>query len=62
MAKNKQLINSALIVVAALVGAFGSRYLEKVLAWPFPLDIIGAILAALFLWWVVYSIWGKDLK
>jgi len=49
MAKNKQLINSALIVVAALVGAFGSRYLEKVLAWPFPLDIIGAILAALFL-------------
>ncbi|MGV8169057.1 MAG: hypothetical protein ACP5N3_03295 [Candidatus Nanoarchaeia archaeon] len=58
---SKRATNAGLIVTAALVGAFASRYVDKVLTWPCPWDILGLIGSGLFLFFAVYLFWGKDL-
>jgi hypothetical protein len=62
MKVNNRAKNSGIIVMAAMVGAFASRYFDIILEkFPFPLDILGIVIASLFLFFVIYLIWGKWL-
>lgn len=61
MSNKNRIKNSALVVGSALIGAFTSRYLDNVLSWPSPWDVIGGLISIIFVFLVVYFGLGKFL-
>ncbi len=54
MDKKERLDNAATITVAAVFGAFTSRFMDKTLGWPFPADLIGSVVLVFLMWAFAY--------
>ena len=61
MTKQNKNINAGLIVSSAFIGAFISRWIDKILVWRAPWDLIGLIVMGIFVFFLVRTIWGKYL-
>ena len=59
--KSKRFYKSAGIAIVILVTWFGTRYFNIVYSWPFPLNILGLIIATLFLTFTIFFCAGDIL-
>lgn len=53
---------AGIVVAVAFIDAFASRFIDKALSYPFPIDIILLILSAIVLFFIAYKVAGDLLK
>ena len=50
------------VVVAAFIGAFTSRWIDKALSYPFPIDIVMLLVSGIVLFFIANKIAGNVLN
>ena len=60
--KVQKITTAGSVVAAAFLGAFASRWIDKALAYPFPIDMILLVLSGVILFFIAYKIAGDLLN